>query len=92
MKRTLLITMTCISLAGCGHPATLNGVYYPTHGFLDKDTKKSEKVCYELSVGNVVWSVLTLTSIVLPVYFVGFSLYNPVRLKTASGGCGMDDQ
>ncbi len=92
MKRTLLITMTCLSLAACGQPATLGGVYYPTHGFLDKDTKKSEKVCYELSVGNVVWSALTLGSIVLPVYFVGFSLYNPVRLKTANGGCGMDDR
>ncbi len=92
MKRSLLITATCLALAGCGQPATLNGVRYPTHGFLDKDTNKSEKICYELSIGNVVWSALTLPSVVLPVYFVGFSLYNPVRVKAANGGCGFDDK
>jgi len=36
---------------------------------------------YKIIVGNVVWSVLLAETIVAPIYFFGWSLYEPTRLK-----------
>lgn len=64
-----------------------NGKHYPTHGILNESSSKSKHMCYEISWGNVFWSVVLVETIVFPVYFVGFSLFNPVRPKK-----GPDDQ
>lgn len=95
MKKTitaLLIASTI--LTGCGAPRdiTVDGKMkeYPTYGFINADTKKSDKVCYEVSVGNVIWSIFLVETIVAPIYFIGFSLYNPVSAKQANGSCGID--
>jgi hypothetical protein len=82
---TLLIST--MLLTSCGHPLVTkvgdNPVkVYGTVGVFTWD-KRSRNVCYELSVGNIIWSILLIETIVMPVYFVGFSLWNPVRLKTS---------
>lgn len=96
MKK-LIIAATAVAflLTGCGQPQKLavdgKVTEYPTYGLLNQSTEKSEKVCYELSVGNVIWSVLLVETIVAPIYFVGFSLYNPISVKTEAG-CGIDQR
>lgn len=88
MKRTIaLITAAALLLTGCGSPKILNVEggktrEYPTYGLFNQNTSKSENVCYELSVGNVVWSIILVETIIFPVYFIGFSIFNPVRAKT----------
>jgi uncharacterized protein YceK len=94
MKKLIATLMIVSMLAGCGQPAvitTMDGKTqkYPTYGFLNQSTNKSDKVCYEYSVGNVVWSVIGFGTVVIPVYIVGFSLFNPVSAKTDKG-CGID--
>ncbi len=91
MKKLVIAAITMSLLAGCGSPANLGGKDYPTYGLFNQDTAKSEKVCYEISVGNVVWSVLLVESFVFPIYFIGWSIYNPVKLKPESGKCGIDE-
>ncbi len=88
MKQAIsLVVSASIFLVGCGHPAFLqrqtdsNGKYYPTYGLLNESSSRSKDVCYSMSVGNVVWSIILVETIFFPVYFIGFSIYNPIRLK-----------
>lgn len=90
MKKVLIAVLLVSMLTACGEPRVLGGKEYPTYGLFNQNSSKSEKVCYDLSVGNVVWSIIGIENIVMPVYFLGFSLFNPVSLKDAMGACGID--
>lgn len=68
-------------LTGCGQPRILGGKYYPTYGVLNESSSRSKHVCYEVSFGNVIWSFILIETVVFPAYFIGFSLFNPVRMK-----------
>ena len=93
MKKLIVaILISAIALAGCGNPRTITvsgaDKEYPTYGLLNPDDK-SDSVCYKISVGNVVWSIILIETIVAPIYFVGFSLWEPIAAKPASGNCKM---
>jgi hypothetical protein len=79
-------------LAACGHPAdfTVNGTTkeYPTYGLINRDEARSKNICYELSVGNVIWSIIGVETVIIPLYLIGFSIYNPVRVA-GPDGCGL---
>jgi hypothetical protein len=81
-KTIAIIIALSIALAGCGEPRYLGGRYYPTYGVLNESSHRSDAVCYEISFGNVIWGLVLIESVIFPLYFFGFSLYNPVRLKT----------
>lgn len=92
MKKTIAVIVALgVLLAGCGRPQYLGSgaeqKYYPTYGLFNDVSSRSKNVCYETSVGNVIWSILLFETVVFPVYFIGWSLFNPVRLKH-----GADDQ
>lgn len=70
-----------IFLCGCGDPKTINGVRYNTYGFINADSEKSSQVEYRVIYGNVIWSIILCNTIVAPVYFLGFDLYEPIGLK-----------
>ena len=92
MKRIIAAVMIAVMLTACGHPAdiTINGTTkeYPTYGIVNRDTSMSPNVCYELSIGNVIWSILLVETVIAPIYFIGFSIYNPIRPK-GPDGCGL---
>lgn len=95
MKKLISILISASLLTACGNPASFNVnnkvKEYPTYGFINSNTQKSEKICYEVSVGNVIWSIILFSTVVAPVYFVGFSLFNPVSVKNTDGTCpGID--
>ena len=52
-----------------------------SYGLANKDSKMIEGVVYEVSLGNVVWSILLSETIIAPVYFVGWDIMQPVRLE-----------
>lgn len=83
MKKSIAIAIALsIALSGCGHSmSTGGGKTYPTYGLFNESTDRSKDVCYKISVGNVVWSIILAETLVAPIYFIGFSLYNPVRMK-----------
>jgi hypothetical protein len=93
-KLVALALIASIALAGCGDPRNLptgpkgEQKFYPTVG-LFTPSQKSDKVCYEVSVGNVVWSIILIETVVMPVYFIGWSIFNPVSVK-GENGCGID--
>lgn len=93
MKNISLAILVSLSLilAGCGRELQTKEKTYPTYGLLNQDKYRSEKVCYEVSIGNVVWSILLIETVVFPAYFIGFSVMNPVReKKSATDKCGID--
>lgn len=89
MKKIIASVLIATMLTACGAPINHAGKHYPTYGLFNQDTDKSDKMCYEVSVGNVVWGILLFETIVAPVYFVGWSLWNPVGPK-GEKGCGID--
>ncbi|MEK7139888.1 MAG: hypothetical protein AAB805_01030 [Patescibacteria group bacterium] len=93
MSKRLFAALIALSLAlsDCGQPLSTNHKTYPTYGLFNESTDKSKDVCYKVSVGNVVWSIILIETIVAPIYFVGFSLYNPMRMKKdANDQCSYD--
>jgi hypothetical protein len=83
-----------LMLSACGQPQLLAppglpGKVYPTYGLFNQDQSRSDRVCYAISVGNVVWSIILIETIVAPIYFLGFSLFNPVGVNNGQG-CGID--
>ena len=83
--------MSLLTLSSCGKPIDYNGKHYPTYGLFNEDDSKSDKMCYKISVGNVIWSIFGIETVIMPVYFIGFSLYNPVGPKSPDGKCGIDN-
>lgn len=89
MKRTIAACIAAIFLlTSCGQTLvhTMPGgmtVSYGTVGLFTLD-KRSKYVCYGVSVGNVIWSILLIESVVFPVYFIGWSILNPERMKRSA--------
>lgn len=86
MKKTIcLVVAASLLLASCGRPQYFNNgtavKYYPTYGLINGSSSRSKDICYEVSIGNVIWSVLLIKTVIFPAYFIGWSLFNPVRLK-----------
>lgn len=67
--------------SGCGKDYTdpKTNKTYETRGFING---KEPGVKYEVSTGNVIWTVLLGGGIVFPVYFLGFSIWNPIGVET----------
>ena len=91
MKKFIIAMLVSVMLAGCGDPMFHAGKEYPTYGLFNELEKKSAKMCYEIIPGNVVWSIILVETIIAPIYFVGFSLFEPTRPKTSeTDKCGID--
>lgn len=89
-----IIAIFCIALmaSACGRPLVTDKATYPTYGLANETSNRSKNVCYAASFGNIVWSILLIETVIVPIYFVGFSLYNPIRLKRGPDDqCGFDE-
>lgn len=71
------VLMLGLTLSGCDSNRTLCGQRYESYGLLDADTVKKPDVHYEVSVANVIVSVIFSETIFVPVYLIGFHLYEP---------------
>jgi hypothetical protein len=66
---------------GCGENKKINGVWYETYGLINKHEVKDSKIRYRTIVGNVVWGIILFETLIAPLYFFGFSMYEPVGPK-----------
>lgn len=74
---TFLLCFVLLCSLGCGDGRRINGSYHDTYGVFSLE-KKDPEVCYTMIVGNVVWSVLLVETLIAPIYFIGWSLWEPV--------------
>ena len=51
------------------------------YGWANKNSRYNDKVVYEPVVGNVVWSILGIETIIVPVWLTGWQLFEPVSVK-----------
>jgi hypothetical protein len=78
----IIIAALALQLVGCGQPLTDSGREIPTYGLLNAEQSKNSDYNYEISIGNVIWGIVLIETIAAPIYFFGFSLYNPVSKKS----------
>ena len=66
---------------GCANPKTIDGITYDTYGLANKDQVMNPDIEYKIVFGNVVWSIILSETIIVPVYMVGWSMWEPVGKK-----------
>ena len=81
MKRAFILIACVIFLFGCAEEKTINGTTYDTYGFFNQDSKKNPDIQYEVSLGNVFWGVILVETVIAPIYFFGYDLFEPVGPK-----------
>jgi len=79
-------TLMCIAMmslaVGCADDMKdEKGFTYTSYGLINKDEVQHPSVQYKLCVGNLIWGSILVYTVVAPVYFFGFSLWEPVGLK-----------
>jgi hypothetical protein len=78
--------MMALALAGCSSSFHSNGKTYEPYGLVNQNTQKSDKACYEISFADVAMGVIFIESIIVPIYIVGWDMYEPVKEKK-NGSC-----
>ena len=86
----LLITLvlaTTVLLSGCDDPditaknKTIDGITYSTWGLANEADERNPNILYEVSGWSIFWSIIFSETIIVPIYFFGWDLYQPVSKK-----------
>lgn len=85
MKKTIASLAALLMLGACAQSKTMDGTVYNPYGLLNQNSEKNECVNYSTSIGNVIWGIFLVQTLVAPVYFFGFALYEPVGMKPECG-------
>lgn len=82
MKKFIVSMMIgMMLLSGCSSSMTIDGKEVPTYGLFTKDEVKVEGIKYKLCWGNIIWGGLLIETVVAPIYFFGFDMFEPVGKK-----------
>ena len=82
MKKTFILLLLCFLLcAGCSSNLAVNGKVYQPYGLLSTSDSKAPEVRYEPCWGNIIWGCILFETIIGPIYFFGFDMYQPVEVK-----------
>ncbi len=84
MKKFLTIVtviVTALQLAACAKSKVIDGVEYQPYGIANEEIHRNPNIQYEVVIGNVFWSIVLCETIIAPVYFVGWSIKQPVGKK-----------
>ena len=79
----LVCSLFLTTSIGCGQTKYIGTVEYDTYGLLNSNDKKNDAIEYKVIWGNVIWGCILVETLVAPVYFFGFSLFEPVGPKLA---------
>ena len=87
-----LILILLVAIAGCGGCADSKtfengGVPFVAepYGPANETARKIDGVVYEVSAGNVVLSIIFCETLFVPVWLVGWDLYEPVKYVAPIG-------
>jgi hypothetical protein len=83
MKKFTSIFMLVLMLVfvGCSSSKVIDGKTYKPYGLINEGERKDPNIEYKLCVGNLVWGCLLINSIIVPIYFFGFDIMEPVGEK-----------
>lgn len=76
----VFLTFSCANSEVLDYPVgdEVQEFEFKTYGLFNKN-EKNENIRYELSIGNIIWSVLLIETIFVPVILIGWYLYEPVE-------------
>lgn len=80
-KLIALMLMFTMLLTGCGNDKVINNKTYEVYGLANEDAYKDPAVVYEMSAGSVICAVIFFETVIVPIYVIGWDLYQPVRAK-----------
>jgi hypothetical protein len=84
MKKIVSILMCLIMVVvmfGCSDNLTIDNVTYETYGLINQDDNKAEYIKYKPCWGNIIWGVVLFETVIAPIYFFGFDMFEPVGYK-----------
>lgn len=84
MKYLFILIITILSSCSDSKTLNLNGQnrLFETYGIANEERIRNDSIYYEVSVESVVWSIILCETVIAPVYFVGWDLYEPKAVKT----------
>lgn len=89
IKKTVAACVLVFFLVACGDEKTIDSVTYTTYGLFNEGSSRNPDIRYRLIVGNLVWSIIGIETVLLPIYFIGFSLFEPISKKSKSCPVGV---
>ena len=89
MKRLIaalcIVCIFTITTIGCGDNMVIKGKEIETVGLVNMALNdasllaiKDPQVKYQVIWGNVIWGALLFGTVIAPIYFYGFSMFEPV--------------
>jgi len=85
VRKGIVVALVCallvVTTVGCGNTMVVKNVEYDTYGLLNEDEKKNPEIEYRVIWGNVFWGIVLSETIIAPIYFFGYSLFEPVGEK-----------
>ena len=91
LKFTLVWVALCVILCcfgGCSDKKTIDGVVYQPYGMFDEHEVKADSIVYRVVAGNVVWSIIGFETVIVPVWLIGYDLYEPIGKKQPTVDAG----
>jgi hypothetical protein len=74
---TAILFILLFSLSACANEKQIDGITYGTFGIFNLN-EQNPKIRYKLVAGNCIWGALLSETIIAPIYFFGFSIYEPI--------------
>lgn len=87
MKKIILaiaLVAATMLLSGCGNDKIINGTQYSTFGMVNEDTHRDPKILYEISPGSVIVAIIFSETLIIPLYIIGWDLWQPVKAKSVT--------
>lgn len=89
MRRlTVVICLVAFLMVACGRDVEIGGKMRKTIGLVNVIVSddsllevKDPTIKYEVIWGNVIWGAVLFETVIAPIYFFGFSMFQPVGLK-----------
>lgn len=81
-KLAAVLMVLMVVLVGCADTKVIDGVKYDTFGLLNREEKENPNIRYELVWGNIFLGIVFSETLIAPVYFFGFSIWEPKGRKS----------
>lgn len=78
MASIMIILMLIIVFSGCADTRVIDGVEYNCYGLFNIESQKNPDIEYRVVIGNVVWGIILIETVIAPVVIVGWYLWEPV--------------
>lgn len=94
----VILILSMSFLTGCAHDQRINyndpktgqtkNMSFKTYGLFSEENR-NPNIKYDVSIGNVVWSIILIETIIVPVILLGWYLYEPQYQITSDTPIGM---